>query len=70
MQIHKLNQSETMSMVNLGIYSIELSVIILRFQETEKSHYPNKKSSPIDLPYLTINLQPLIICMLSPDSGL
>lgn len=70
MQIDKLNQSETMSMVNLGIYSIELPVIILQFQETEKSHYPNKKSSPIDLPYLTINLQPLIICMLSPDSGL
>lgn len=47
MQIDKLNQSETMSMVNLGIYSIELPVIILQFQETEKSHYPHKKSSQL-----------------------
>ena len=47
MQIDKLNQSETMSMVNLGIYSTELPVIILQFQETEKSHYPHKKSSQL-----------------------
>ena len=71
MQIDKLNQSETMSMVNLGIYSIELPVIILQFQETEKNHYPHKKSSQLIYHnYLKINLQPLIICMLSPDSGL
>ena len=36
MQIDKLNQSEIMSMVNLGVYSIELPVIKLLFQETEK----------------------------------
>ena len=43
MQIDKLNQSETMSMVNLGVYSIELPVIKLVYyskkQKNMSFHY-------------------------------